>query len=116
MMKKPEAGQVWVAHSEALPENAFPAPVRRVLAYDKDLMCVENSFEKGTVVPVHSHPHSQITYIKSGEFNAMVGGEERVMREGDSIYVAGNVVHALTCTTDTGIAIDVFTPLREDFV
>ena len=34
----------WVFHENAEPVQAGPGVVRRVLAYSKDLMCVENTF------------------------------------------------------------------------
>ena len=39
----------WVFHENAEPVQAGPGVVRRVLAYSKDLMCVENTFEEGAV-------------------------------------------------------------------
>ncbi len=50
----------WVFHENAEPVQAGPGVVRRVLAYSKDLMCVENTFEEGAVGSLHHHPHSQI--------------------------------------------------------
>ena len=35
----------WVFHENAKAEPAGEGVVRRVLAYSKDLMCVENTFE-----------------------------------------------------------------------
>ena len=58
----------WVFHENAEPVQAGPGVVRRVLAYSKDLMCVENTFEEGAVGSLHHHPHTQITYVVSGEF------------------------------------------------
>ena len=58
----------WVFYDKVKPEDQGNGVVRRVLAYSKDLMCVENTFEKGAVGALHHHPHTQITYIVSGEF------------------------------------------------
>ena len=82
---------------------------RRILAYNEDIMTVEVGFDEGGIGKDHSHPHAQITYVLSGE------GEARVMRAGDSIAVEGGKVHGLTCLK-AGNVLDVFAPMREDFV
>ena len=36
---------------------------RRILAYNDDLMSVEVSFETGAEGAVHTHPHTQLSYV-----------------------------------------------------
>ena len=67
-MKLTEKKQRWVPHQEVQPQSGGPGVTRRVLAYNDGLMCVENTFEKGAVGALHSHPHTQITYVVSGVF------------------------------------------------
>ena len=88
---------------------------RRILAYNEDIMTVEVGFDEGGIGKDHSHPHAQITYVLSGEFSYHIEGEARVMRAGDSIAVEGGKVHGLTCLK-AGNVLDVFAPMREDFV
>jgi len=49
----------WVFHDDVTPQDQGNGVIRRVLAYSKDLMCVENAFEKGAVgcVLSMSPPH-----------------------------------------------------------
>ena len=61
--------QRWVFHKDTLAQDAGPGVTRRVLAFNSQLMCVENRFEQGAVGPAHSHPHTQITYVASGRFS-----------------------------------------------
>ena len=88
---------------------------RRVLAYTDGLMCVENTFEKGAVGALHHHPHTQITYVVSGAFAFTVDGATRTVRAGDTILKEDGVEHGCVCT-EAGILLDIFTPMREDFV
>ena len=37
----------WVFHKDVTPGSGGKGVTRRVLAYSKDLMCVENTFEEG---------------------------------------------------------------------
>ena len=48
---------------------------RKILAYGDALMQVEVHFEKGAVGAMHSHPHSQLTYVLSGEFEFTIGDD-----------------------------------------
>ena len=79
-MKLTEKKQVWVPHGEVQPQSGGPGVTRRVLAYTDGLMCVENTFEQGAVGALHSHPHTQITYVVSGAFAFTIDGEERGRR------------------------------------
>ncbi len=88
---------------------------RKVGAYNDNLMCVEVHFEAGTVAPMHSHPHEQITYVISGKFEFTVGDETRTVSAGDSLYKQPNIVHGATCL-EAGTLLDMFTPHREDFL
>ena len=62
-MKKTEKNQKWVFNKDIDGEQAAEGVVRKILAYCDSMMCVENHFEKGAVGNMHSHPHTQITYV-----------------------------------------------------
>jgi len=50
---------------------------RKILAHDGGLMQVEVSFREGAVGPLHSHPHEQLTYVLSGEFEFTIATKRR---------------------------------------
>ena len=41
---------------------------RKIRCYNKEMMLVEVIFEDGAVGADHTHPHTQISYVLSGEF------------------------------------------------
>lgn len=89
---------------------------RKVLAYSDRLMNVELLFEKGASGAMHSHPHEQIGYIISGSLIYHEEGREDVtLSAGDSYYAAPNVAHGIDCLTEVKL-LDIFTPMRQDFV
>lgn len=110
-----EKGQRWVFHSGAEESEAGPGVIRRVLAYTDGLMCVENRFQKGAVGALHSHPHTQITYVVSGAFSFTIEGETHTVRTGDALLKEDGVPHGCTCLEE-GVLLDIFSPMREDFV
>ena len=105
----------WVLHADVLPQPAGEGVVRRILAYTDTLMCVENTFEKGAIGALHRHPHTQITYVVSGTFEFTVDGVTKTVHEGDTILKEDGVVHGCICR-EQGVLLDIFTPMREDFV
>ena len=89
---------------------------RKVLSYSPKLMAVELHFEKGAVGAPHSHPHEQIGYVISGRLVYHEEGcEDKILGSGDTYYVAPNAVHGVDILEDT-MLLDIFTPMREDFV
>lgn len=114
-MEKNHENTPWTPHAETLPEPAGPGVTRRILAYNKDLMCVENTFEKGAIGALHSHPHTQITYVVSGRFRFTIGGETCEVAAGDTMLKTDGVIHGCEAL-EPGILLDIFTPMREDFI
>ncbi len=89
---------------------------RRLLGYGGDLMMTEVAFAKGGIGAPHSHAeHEQISRVMSGSFEATVGGEKRVLKGGDVFYAARGVVHGVVALEDS-VILDVFTPIRRDFL
>ena len=88
---------------------------RKILSYSQDLMLCEILLEAGSVVPIHAHPHEQITYIITGKCTYTVGEETRDVAAGDSVLIPGNVPHSITAHENMKV-VDVFSPAREDFL
>lgn len=110
-----EKGQRWVLHNDTLQQSAGEKVTRRILAYCDEIMCVENKFEKGAIGALHSHPHTQITYVVEGVFSFDIDGEKRIVHKGDTMLKQDGVIHGCECLED-GILLDIFTPMREDFL
>lgn len=88
---------------------------RKILAYDENLMSVEVRFEKGAVGAMHTHPHTQISYVLEGSFEATIDGETKVINKGDTYVTAPNAPHGVVCL-EAGALLDIFTPMRADFL
>lgn len=89
---------------------------RKILSYSKDMMVCELEFEKGAVGAMHSHVHEQIGYVISGKLIYQEeGAEDKELCAGDSYHVAPNVKHGVVALEPVKL-LDVFTPMREDFL
>jgi quercetin dioxygenase-like cupin family protein len=96
-------------------QTTAPGVERQVLAHSPALMLVRVRFGAGAVGAPHQHPHRQASYVAEGAFEVEVGGERRVLRAGDSFVVEPDVVHGVVAL-EAGMLVDVFTPMREDFL
>ena len=88
---------------------------RQFLGYGPELMAVKVWFEEGAIGYEHDHPHTQVSYVESGEFETLIDGETQLLKAGDSFYVAPHKNHGAVCKK-AGVLIDIFTPIREDFL
>ena len=96
-------------------ENVGKGIKRKVLGYDGQLMVVKIKFEKGSVGTPHTHYHTQATYIVSGKFEFTINGEKKIVKAGDGLYMAPDVMHGCVCL-EPGILVDCFSPMRADFI
>lgn len=88
---------------------------RKIMAYDDNLMVVKVQFDKGSIGTVHQHSHSQISHVESGRFEIEINGYKKILTAGDAFYVPPNTMHGAVCL-EPGVLIDVFSPMREDFI
>ena len=110
-----ETLKVFIENRDIPWEEVDKGMKRKIMAYDDKLMVVKVQFEKGGVGVLHQHYHSQITHVESGKFEVQINGEKKILAAGDAFYIPPNVVHGAICL-EPGVLIDVFSPMREDFI
>lgn len=96
-------------------EPAGNGVVRQIMGYDEQVMLVKVKFETGAVGTLHTHPHTQTTYVASGKFEFTVNGKKQIVETGDGIYIEPEAQHGCTCL-EAGTLIDCFSPMRADFL
>jgi quercetin dioxygenase-like cupin family protein len=96
-------------------EQVEPKIRRKVMSFNPDIMLVKVAFEQGGIGAMHHHPHLQMSYIASGVFEITINGEAKILRGGDVYFVPSDAVHGAVCL-ENGELIDVFSPMREDFI
>jgi quercetin dioxygenase-like cupin family protein len=70
----------------------------------------------GAVMPAHSHPHEQLGYVVEGSMVLTLDKEERDLHPGDAYTIPGGVTHRAVGGPHGCIVLDVFSPLREDYL
>lgn len=74
----------------------------------------EVHLDADTVVPMHDHPHEQVTYVITGRFEFTVGDETTVLEPGMAAMIPGGVRHGGRTLTDCRV-VDLFSPARDDY-
>ena len=73
------------------------------------------SIEANSTVPRHTHPHEQAGVVIEGELEMGIGGEVRVLKPGDMYIIPGDVEHYARTGDAPAKALDIFSPVREEF-
>jgi quercetin dioxygenase-like cupin family protein len=73
-------------------------------------------FEPRAVVQPHSHPHEQLGMLIQGELTFTIGDEVRTLAPGDMWCIPGGVVHSAVAGDMKVVALDLFHPIREDYL
>lgn len=87
----------------------------KTLTYGEKMSMTEFVLEGGRELPVHDHPNEQIGFLVSGRMDLRVGDEVFHVYPGDSWCIPSGVSHGATILEDS-VAIEVFAPIREDYL
>ena len=88
---------------------------RQMIVGDRLMIC-RLKFAPDLATPAREHPHEQITIVERGRVRVVVGNEERIARPGDVLHFPSGCWHGATTLDEEVILIDIFTPIREDFL
>ena len=72
--------------------------------------------EQDVVLPAHSHPQEQVSYIAKGVLRMTVGENTYDLGAGEFLAIPGGVEHSAVVLSGPVLAIDSFSPKREDYV
>lgn len=81
----------------------------------QNVMLARVLLKKGCIVPEHSHPNEQLTYIAEGALKFWIDGKEIVVNAGEVLTIPPNMPHKAEALEDT-IDFDVFNPPRADWM
>lgn len=95
-------------------EQLNPLMARQVI-HGKKLTIGRLFLKKGAVVPVHSHPHEQITLLEQGRLLFTIDGREQELQAGQALEIPPDAPHQVEALEDS-VAVDIFAPVREDWL
>jgi len=98
-----------------IPANEIAPGIRIRAPYGQDLMVSLLEMDAGAVVPAHQHPHEQGGILLKGRMELTIGQDTRTLSEGDAYLIPPNESHRAVAVGGPGVALDIFTPVREDY-
>jgi quercetin dioxygenase-like cupin family protein len=96
-------------------KSQFTGVEFRTLVHGSNTSMHEFKFEKGSKIPVHSHPHEQTGYLVSGKMNFILEDEIIPVEAGDSWNITGGEEHGADIIENC-IVIEIFSPVREEYL
>ncbi len=95
-------------------KEIFSGTIRGHYTHLAHLTVGEVELNANVVVPMHSHPHEQVTYVLSGRFEFTIGDQTTVLAPGIAALIPGGVMHGGKTLTACRV-LDIFSPVREDY-
>ncbi len=74
------------------------------------------SIDANSTVPRHTHPHEQAGMVIEGELEMGIGDEVKTLQPGDMYIIPGGVEHYAKTGDAPAKALDVFSPVRAEFM
>ena len=99
-----------------VPVEKVEEGIERQMVVGERVMVCRFRFAPHVVTPAHEHPHEQLTLVERGRVLFTVGDEERVAEAGDVLHFPPGTWHGATMLGEEVVLIDIFSPVREDFL
>lgn len=96
------------------PFEIVPGYRARILHSDSMTLAYVD-IEAGAELPEHRHVHEQVVNMLEGRFELRVDGEKLLLEPGHVVVIPSNIPHSGKAIQTSRI-LDVFHPVREDFV
>ena len=116
MSTRPPVINLYTRDWSVIPVERVAEGIERQLFWGDRVMVCRLRIAPHTVTPVHSHPHEQITMVERGRVRYIVDGQELVLKQGDLLHLPSGIAHGATMLDEEVVLIDVFSPVREDFI
>lgn len=91
-----------------------PGVTIRTFWGDKVLLSLVD-IRPGATVPLHTHPHEQAGIVLAGELEMTIGKETKALKAGAVYVVPGGVGHSVQNVRVPTRALDIFSPVREEY-
>jgi quercetin dioxygenase-like cupin family protein len=107
--------QTHISDEQVAWEDLGAGTQRKIMAYNETMMLTKVQFASGAIGTLHQHPHTQVAYVSKGVFDIEIEGVTQRLHAGDVYFVPSGLVHGAVCI-EAGELIDIFTPMRADFI
>jgi quercetin dioxygenase-like cupin family protein len=100
----------------SVPVEHLEAGIERQMIVGEKVMICRLRFAPHVVTPAHDHPHEQMTLVERGRVLFTIGNQQRIAKAGDVLHFPSGIWHGATMLDEEVILVDIFSPIREDFL
>ena len=100
----------------SIPKEEVQQGIERQMIVGKNVMICRFRFAPNLVAPAHEHPHEQMTIVEQGRVLFTIGDEQRLAKAGDVLHFPSGTWHGATILDEEVVLVDIFSPIREDFL
>lgn len=100
----------------SIPLEQLEPGIQRQMIVGENLMICRLHFAPNIVTPAHDHPHEQMTIVERGRVLFTIGNDQRLAQAGDVLHFPPGAWHGATMLDEEVVLIDIFSPIREDFL
>ena len=90
--------------------------IERQMIVGDNIMICRFRFAPLLVTPEHDHSHEQMTIVERGRVKFFIEGKEQIACAGDVLHFPSYCWHGATMMDKEVVLIDIFSPVREDFL
>ena len=116
MISETEKIEALVTDWDSIPVERIGEGIDRQMIVGQNIMICRLRFDPFVVTPAHRHPHEQMTLVVQGKVRFTLEAEERIVSKGDVLHFPSNHWHGATMLDEDVVLIDIFSPIREDFL
>lgn len=106
-------GQVW--NPSEMKTRTLAPGISAKIAWGENLMLSLVLLAPNAVVPEHSHSHEQMGMLVSGTMELSIEGKTRTLSGNEMYLVPGGVRHSARAGPEGAVALDAFSPPREEY-
>lgn len=100
-----------------LPEEKLSTSITRQMFWGHNIMVTKWVLAPDTDLPIHEHESEQVTMVQSGSVTLLFPGEaDRTLNAGDMLVIPGRKPHGAKAGPQGCTAMDLFSPIRKDFI
>lgn len=101
---------------EEIKEERLSEKASRKIITGLNMQACLYRLKPGSEAKPHSHGSEQLVFVIKGGLKFRVGDEERVVSEGEVVYIPPGVEHRAEVLGEETLSLSIFSPIRRDFI
>jgi quercetin dioxygenase-like cupin family protein len=116
MLGEAEKIEALITDWDKVPIEQIAEGIDRQMIVGQNMMICRLRFDPMVVTPEHTHPHEQMTFVVKGRVKFTIDGSAVIAQPGAVLHFPPDNRHGATMLDEEVVLLDIFSPIREDFL